>query len=85
MSEKTRFTPIRGAEEVILNYSFNDGYVYFATDTKRMFMDALIKDPNDPNNTVEKNKMPIGSATSGIYYGVRPLTEDEQTSSRIIF
>lgn len=76
MSEKTRFTPIKGTEEhIFANFpGYNEGYLYFATDTKKIFLDSG-----------GKSKIPMGSATSGIYYGVRPITEDEQTSSRIIF
>lgn len=74
MSEKTRFTPVRGTEEVILSLGYNEGYVYFCTDTKKIFLDANGKD-----------KIPMGSATSGIYYGTRAITEDDQTSSRLTF
>ena len=42
MSEKTRFIPVRGTEASIMaNFpGYNEGYLYFATDTKKIFLDA---------------------------------------------
>ena len=76
MSEKTRFTPIKGTEENILNNfpGYNEGYLYFATDTKKIFLDAD-----------GKSKIPMGSASSGIFYGRRRISEEESTASRLIF
>ena len=53
---KLAFNPIQGSESVILNQAYCEGAVYFATDTKRIFMDA--------NNIA---KMPMGG-NSGVYY-----------------
>ena len=67
------FTPVRGLEATILEMPYQDGYLYFSTDTKKIFLD-----------TAGKNKMPMGG-NSGIYYGLRQLTEEEVTASRITF
>lgn len=55
----TIFTPVRGIESTVLSMPYHDGYVYFTTDTKKIYLD-----------TDGKNKMPMGG-NSGIYYGVR--------------
>lgn len=57
------FRPYRGLEVDILNKPYNDGYVYFATDTKKIYMDAN-----------GQTKMPMGG-NSGIYYGIMKLSE----------
>lgn len=54
----TSFIPVRGAEETILSMGYNEGYVYFATDTGRIFLDAR-----------EKEKIPIGGNGVSIFYG----------------
>ena len=74
--DKIRFIPVRGLEENILSMDYADGSVYFATDTKRIYLDA-----ND------KNKIPMGGAgNSSIYYGTRqPLESDTEEGSQIIF
>jgi len=41
MSEKARFTPIRGAEETLLAYPYKNGQLYFATDTGKMYLDCI--------------------------------------------
>ena len=74
--DKIRFIPVRGLEENILSMDYADGSVYFATDTKRIYLDA-----ND------KNKIPMGGAgNSSICYGTRePLESDTEEGSQIIF
>lgn len=67
------FTPVRGREDTILTLPYKEGSLYFSTDTKKIFFD-----------TNGKNKMPMGGS-SGIYFGVRQITEEEQTASRIVF
>jgi len=34
MSEAIKFTPVRGLDADILSMDYNDGFIYFATDTK---------------------------------------------------
>ena len=36
----TAFRPVRGKEADILSKGYNEGYVYFATDTKKIYMDS---------------------------------------------
>ena len=57
------FYPVQGKESAILNSNYAEGHVYFATDTKRIFLDA---------NGVKK--MPMGG-NSGVYYGQMILDE----------
>lgn len=52
----TQFIPVRGLEEKILEKEHNNGYVYFATDTGKIYID-----------TPEENKKLMGGS-SGIFY-----------------
>lgn len=63
MSNYVPFRPYRGKEVDILNKDYNDGYVYFATDTKKIYLDAN-----------GQSKLAMGG-TSGIYYGNMELAE----------
>lgn len=54
----TSFIPVRGAEDTILSMEYNEGYVYFAIDTGRIYIDAR-----------GKNKIPIGGNGVSIFYG----------------
>ena len=40
MENSTAFRPVRGLEENILSKGYNEGFVYFATDTGNIFLDA---------------------------------------------
>lgn len=68
MANSTVFRPVRGLDANIQKAGYNEGYVYFATDTKKIYLDA---------NGV---KAPMGG-NSGIYYGKKNfgLIEDGQT------
>lgn len=73
--DEVRFIPVRGEEEVILAMPYVDGKVYFATDTKRIYIDAR-----------GQSKIPMGGAgNSGIYYGTKTLTEEEKETAIITF
>ena len=73
--DEVRFIPVRGEEEVILAMPYVDGKVYFATDTKRIYIDAR-----------GQSKIPMGGAgNSGIYYGTKTLTEEEKETATITF
>ena len=37
---QTRFRPVYGAEETIVNLAYQEGYLYFATDSGKIFLDA---------------------------------------------
>ena len=63
MAEK--FRPVQGSEHDIKNSSPVEGYLYFATDTKKIFL------------AKEGNYLPMGG-NSGIYYGNRIITEEEE-------
>ena len=47
------FRVVRGEEIAIMNKPFVEGCVYFATDTKRIYMDAYL-------NGEPQNKLPMG-------------------------
>jgi hypothetical protein len=62
-SDKINFSPIMGKEASIMKQDYREGYLYFATDTKKIFMDAN-----------GEAKLPMGG-NSGIYYGTMKLDE----------
>jgi hypothetical protein len=37
---KIPFLPMRGPEELVLKQEYHDGAIYFATDTKKIYLDA---------------------------------------------
>ena len=66
------FRPVRGDDRTIKSKAPTQGYVYFATDTKKIYLG-------------EKDSfIPMGG-NSGIYYGNRFLTEDEEESENTVF
>ena len=62
-SNKIGFSPIMGKESTIMAQGYQEGFLYFATDTKRIFMDAK-----------GNSKMPMGG-NSGVYYGQMKLAD----------
>lgn len=58
-----KFRPVQGSESTLRAMGYNEGYVYFATDTKKIYLD-----------TEGKEKVPMGG-NSGIYYGKMTLPE----------
>ena len=67
MSDKLRFIPVKGLEENILSTPYQEGSLYFAYDTKKIYLD-----------TNGRNKVPMGGAgNSGIYFGRRTFESDE--------
>ena len=58
------FRPVRGLEMNILNMDYVDGYIYYAIDTHRIYMDAN-----------GQNKIPMGGGNSGIYYASKNFTD----------
>ena len=67
------FRVMRGEEIAILNKPFAEGQVYFATDTKRIYMDAYLS--GEP-----QNKIPMGGGNSGIYYAHKGFTDSSDIS-----
>lgn len=59
--DKIPFRVIRGSEEKILNKPKSDGYLYFSTDTGKIFLD-----------TNEENKKPL-CESKGFYYGKKGI------------
>ena len=74
MSEKAKFTPIRGIEDTILNIPFSNGNIYFATDTGKMYLDCYDTSGN------EKNKLAIGGGGVALIYGndANPVPASEE-------
>lgn len=78
MSE-TRFTPVRGTEAAILDMPYNEGYLYFAVDTKKIFLDSN-----------RQSKIPMGggggaAAGSGVIIGSRQISIEEESQSNVEF
>ena len=67
------FRVVRGEEIAILNKPFTEGCVYFATDTKRIYMDAYL-------NGQPQDKLPMGGGNSGIYYAHKGFTDSSDVS-----
>lgn len=58
MSDKTKFNVVRGTDEKIRqNFPYQDGYVYFAVDTGRIYMDVK-----------GNNKLAMGGSGASIIY-----------------
>lgn len=58
------FTPIQGTEAQIMATNYREGHIYFATDSKKIYLDAN-----------GESKLPMGG-NSGIYYGVADFGVD---------
>ena len=71
--KNTPFRIVRGFESNILNKPFVDGYVYIATDTKRIYIDAYF-------DGMAHNKLAIGGGNSGIYYASKTFTDSSDLS-----
>ena len=86
MSNKT-FTPVRGPEDKIAGHimGFHDGFVYFATDTGKIYMDYTDADG------VDHARVPFGGgaggsgSNSGIFFANKTLTDDEKLDTEVIF
>ena len=87
MSNK-KFTPVRGIEDKIAGHvmGFHDGFVYFATDTGKIYMDYTDEEG------VDHARVPFGGgagggsgSNSGIFFAKRPVTEDEKLDDNLVF
>ena len=67
------FRVVRGEEVAIMNKPFAEGCVYFATDTKRIYMDAYL-------NGEPQDKLPMGGGNSGIFYAHKGFTDSSDVS-----
>ena len=83
MSNK-RFIPVRGTEAKLDLMGFNDGYVYFAVDTGKIFIDYTQAD----GTMVSRKLLGSGSgggsgSNSGIYYANYTPTDAEKLEDEI--
>ena len=69
MTDKTRFRPVTGTEEQIQNAGKNPGYVYFASDTGKIYFDL-------DNDT----RVAMGGSGVSLLYGVAPTIEPDEYS-----
>ena len=74
MSERVKFTPIRGIEDTILSMPFVNGQIYFATDTGKIYLDCYDSDH------IQKNKLSVGGGGVSLVYGYdsSPIPTPEQ-------
>ena len=90
MGDKKRFVPVRGLEERIMDMTspnrlgFNDGYVYFALDTGRIYIDYIDTDGRQVARAMVGNSSG-GGGNSGIYYANMSLTAEEKLLDEIHF
>lgn len=62
------FRPVRGTDKAIQAVDINEGWVYFATDTGRIYVDT------------RDERIAMGSAGASIYFGTSTPVKDEETS-----
>ena len=84
MGNKKRFVPVRGTEAKIAAavMGFNDGYLYFATDSGRIYLDYI---DEEGNQVVRALLGGSGQGNSGIYYANKTLSDDEKLETEITF
>lgn len=80
------FVPVRGTEAKLDTMGFNDGFVYFAVDTGKIYLDYI-----DANGAHIQRKL-LGNGAgggeggnTGIYYANRSLTDEEKLEDNIKF
>ena len=66
------FRPVQGLDKNIKSKEPIEGYVYFATDTKKIYLGQ------------DDNFLPMGG-NSGVYYGDRIITDEEDSSGITVF
>ena len=69
MTDKTRFRPVTGTDEQIQNAGKNPGYVYFASDTGKIYFDL-------DNDT----RVAMGGSGVSLLYGEAPTIEPDEYS-----
>lgn len=70
MSVKNNFHPVSGTESKIMNAGYNEGWVYFATDSKKIYLDMD-----------GREKISMGG-NSSIFYGIKELPEAPDESQK---
>lgn len=84
-----RFIPVRGPEDKLNSMGFNDGYVYFCTDTGHIYTDYY--EGGEVGGAKVERQLLGGSGGGGeggnakIYYANRELTDDEKLEDEIVF
>lgn len=78
--DTAKFRPVRGLEAKIQAAPITPGYVYFATDSKKIYLDT--EDPNTgATSRILMSSVSSGGGgsggNSGIFYGIREVSEDE--------
>ena len=69
----TKFIPVRGYDAKINKSEIKDGYVYFATDTGKIYVDS------------QGQRSAMGAAGAAIYYGIsEKVAEDKDTGKFLI-
>ena len=70
MSSNPIFTPVQSTEDVIKNLSVQNGWLYFATDTGKMYLDTA------------SGRIGVGGIGGGIsiYYGETEKPEQDETT-----
>ena len=86
MGDKKSFIPVRGKEERISAQvmGFHDGYIYFATDTGRIYLDYVDDDGTKVARAMVGNSSG-GAGNSGIYYANYSLSDNEKLETSITF
>ena len=73
VTNKPALRVVRGKEDALLRKEHQDGYVYFATDTGKIYMDTAS----------EEKILMGGGGNSGIYYAQKKFTEATDTTFSI--
>lgn len=73
VTNKPALRVVRGKEDALLRKEHRDGYVYFATDTGKIYMDTAS----------EEKILMGGGGNSGIYYAQKKFTEATDTTFSI--
>lgn len=86
MGDNKRFVPVRGTEEKIAAsvMGFNDGYLYFATDTGHIYLDYIDEDGRQVARAMVGGAIG-GDGNIGVYYANKSLSNDEKLETSIIF
>lgn len=85
--DNARFRPVRGLEATIQAAPIIPGYVYFAQDSRKIYLD--IEDPE--TGTASRVLMTSaqsgggGGSNSGIFYGIRETSEEEDEKPTLEF
>jgi hypothetical protein len=82
-----KFTPVRGTEDKIAGHimGFNDGYVYFATDTGKIYMDYTDAEGVDHARVSFGGGASGSGSNSGIFYANKIISDADKLETEIYF